>query len=247
MPKTIAKTDAATLKQLQAAAKTGMPPVANLKTLPKKLTINQTQILITNSLQTSDIIINENANLTLVALLKKGFHEPQKINFHLKGENSQVTFLGLIIGRNDEKFHFETISNHTVPNTNAYYYIRAAMFDRSEIDYKGNLIIKPKAQITDCYLAHHTLMLSRDAKTNSIPSLEIEADDVKAGHAATIGKVDDDMIFYFQSRGIDKKQAQEMLIQGFLENDLKKIPNEEAQKTLTQAIADLLRTTNAQS
>lgn len=237
MPKTIVKT----------STNTGIPPVTNLKTLPKELTINKTQIIIASSLQTSDIIVNENANLTFVALLTQGFDELQKINFHLKGENSQVTFLGLIIGRNDEKFTFETISNHTVPNTNAYYYIRAAMFDHSEIDYKGNLIIKPKAQITDCYLAHHTLMLSRDAKTNSVPSLEIEADDVKAGHAATIGKVDDDMIFYFQSRGIDKKQAQEMLIQGFLENDLKKIPNEEAQKNLTKAIANLLRTTNARS
>src|SRR3989338_3923211 len=93
-------------------AKTG---IIHLKTLPKKLTINATQTIVTNSLQTSDITINENTNLTFVALLTQGFSELQKINFHLKGENSQITFLGLIIGRNNEKFPFETVSHHAVP------------------------------------------------------------------------------------------------------------------------------------
>ncbi len=212
----------------------------HLEKLPKELIINKSQTITVNQIQTSKITIKNSTNLTLVALLTKGWSELQKLNFHFKDENSKVTFIAIILARNEDQFPFETVSNHSVPHTSSYYYIRSAMFDKSQIDYTGNLLIKPKAQITDSYLAHHTLMLSKDAKTNTIPSLEIEADDVKAGHAATIGKVDDDMIFYLGSRGISKKQAQQILIRGFLEHDLKKIPNEQVQAKLAKEIENLL-------
>ncbi|MDA1061123.1 MAG: SufD family Fe-S cluster assembly protein [bacterium] len=221
-------------------ARTNITTHKHHQTLPKELTIDQTQTITVGQIQTSDIVIKQNAELTLVALLTKGWSEIQKLNFHLEGENSKVTFIAIILARDEETFPFETISNHSVRNTNAYYYIRSAMFDKSMIDYKGNLIMKPEAQITDSYLAHHTLMLSKDAKVNTVPSLEIEADDVKAGHAATIGNVDEDMIFYLESRGINKKQGQEMLIRGFLEHDLKKIPNEEVRTKLALEIGNLL-------
>ena len=114
------------------------------------------------------------------------------------------------------------------------------MFDQSEVDYKGNITIKPKANLTNAYLAHHTLMLSKNAKTHTIPSLEIQADDVKAGHAATIGNVDEDLIFYLESRGLDKKSAQNLLIKSFMENDIKKIPDKKIQTILKKEIKKLL-------
>lgn len=209
-----------------------------LKQLPSKLRVsaNGDQIILADSLQTSDIHIPANTRLTFVALLQKGWEENQILNFHCDGQNSEINFIAFILAKDNEKFPFETISNHTVPHTNGYYTVRGAMFDKSEVNYRGQLNIRPKAQITDSYLAHHSLMLSKDAKVNTIPSLEIEADDVKAGHAATIGKVDEDMLFYLASRGIDKKQGQHILIQGFMENDLKKIPNEEIQQLLAKEI-----------
>lgn len=213
-----------------------------LKTLPAKLEIeaNGEQIILTDSLNQSDIHIPENTHLTFIALLQKGWEEKQTLNFYCDGQNSSITFLAFILAKNSEQFPFETISNHTVPHTNAYYYVRGAMFDKSQVNYRGQLNIRPKAQITDSYLAHHSLMLSKDAKVVTIPCLEIEADDVKAGHAATLGKVDEDMLFYLNTRGIDKNEAQHMLIQGFMEADLKKIPNEEIQQLLAKEIANAL-------
>lgn len=199
-----------------------------------------TQTILTYSLKTATIPVPANTDLTYVAFLKTGWQTPQKLQFDFEGENSTLNFIALILGLNRETFPFETISNHTVPHTKAYYNIRAAMFDRSEIDYRGSLNIKKPAQITDCYLAHHTLMLSPNAKTRTIPSLEIEADDVKAGHAATIGKVDDELLFYLAARGIDKKQAQSLLIKSFLETDLKKIPDPNLQILLTKNIEESL-------
>ncbi len=206
--------------------------------LPDSLTLepNSQNIIITNRIRNSKIQIKEGSKTTIVALLNQGWKEKQFLNFDFEGENSELTFLALIVAKNEDEFPFETISNHKVPNTNGYYYVRGAQFDKSIVDYRGVLVIKPGAQITDSYLAHHTLLLSKEAKTYTIPSLEIEADDVAAGHAATIGKVDEELLFYLASRGINKKKGQDMLIQGFMESDLNKIPNEEIQKLLSQEV-----------
>lgn len=207
-----------------------------IQTLPKKLEISGKQLFITDEVQNSEIHVAENSTLTMVALLSKGFEDRRKLNFHVNGQNSTVNFIGIVIADGEENFPFETASNHYVPNTQAFYYLRSAMFDKAEIDYKGNLIIKKEAQQTDSYLAHNTLMLSKKAKTNTMPCLEIEADDVKAGHAAAIGKVDDELLFYLESRGIDRKQGQEMLIKGFLEADLNMIDSEEARTFIVKEI-----------
>lgn len=202
---------------------------------------NKDQITVVKTLKTANIHVPANTRLTYVAFLQQGWEEKQTLNFHCDGENSEINFVAFILAKDEQTFSFETISNHTVPHTNAYYTIRAAMFDKSQVDYRGQLNIKPKAQLTDSYLAHHSLMLSKDAKVNTIPCLEIEADDVKAGHAATIGKVDEDMLFYLATRGIGKEDGQHMLIQGFMETDLKKIPNEKIQEQLAKEIEKCLQ------
>lgn len=202
--------------------------------------MSKEEITVVHTLKTEDIHVPANTRLTYVALLQEGWEEKQTLNFHCDGENSEVNFVALILAKGEQNFPFETISNHSVPHTNAYYTIRAAMFDKSRVDYRGQLNIRKKAQLTDSYLAHHSLMLSKNAKVTTIPCLEIEADDVKAGHAATIGKVDEDMLFYLATRGIGKEEAQHMLIQGFMEADLKKIPDEKIQQQLVKEIEECL-------
>ena len=82
-------------------------------------------------------------------------------------------------------------------------------------------------------------MLSDKTKTHTVPCLEIEADEVKAGHAATIGRVDDELLFYLNSRGINKKEGQALLIKGFLKSDISKIPDKEAQNYITNKIIEI--------
>lgn len=213
-------------------------------TLPATLNISdgEERLIVANQVTSGTINIGRDCNITIVTLLTEGWEETKKIHFNFDGENSTLTFIALIIGTDENKFPLETISNHNTKHTNAYYYIRSAMFDRSQINYKGNLIIKKGAQVTDSYLAHHTLMLSKNAKTHSIPCLEIEADDVKAGHAATIGKVDEHLLFYLQSRGLSKDEAQDILIKGFMESELQKIDSEEIRLILSEEIEKYLNT-----
>lgn len=201
-----------------------------------KIPANKESIIISNGLENSTISVGAGSNTIFIALLSKGWEELKKLNFNFADSDASLTFFAFVIGSKEEKFSFETISTHTAQKTNAYYHVRAALFDKSQIDYTGNLIIKKTAQITNSYLSHHTLMLSKNAKTRTIPCLEIEADDVKAGHAATIGNVDEEMLFYLGSRGLDKKAAQSLLIKSFLESNLKEIPNEKIQQILSKEI-----------
>ncbi len=204
----------------------GFLPAAGL--LPAEITIRrgEEKTLVFSKLQNALVRVEEGAKLIFVLVATEGWAELAQITFELTGREAEVKFLGFIVGAQDHKFPFETISRHLVPQTKAHYYLKAAMFGSSIVDYKGNIMIAKEAQLTDSYLAHNTLLLSPQARARTIPALEIEADDVKAGHAATIGKVDDELMFYLTSRGISPKEAEEMLIQGFFADYLRMIPDE---------------------
>lgn len=198
--------------------------------------MNNHKLIITDKISSQIIQVKRDQTLDYILFLDKGWLENRRLTFEFKEENATLHFLAIMIGKNKEKFPFETISIHKNRNTRAYYTVRSTLFDESEIDYKGNLKIKGNSHSTDCYLSHHTLMLSNKAKVNTVPCLEIESDDVKAGHAATIGKIDEELAFYLESRGLDKKSAKLLLIKNFLESELKHIPNEKAQKSLIEKI-----------
>jgi len=205
-----------------------------------KIPPNANMVLLASGAEECKIILQENSRLTFVLFATEGWEGVPKITFEFIGKNSELQCLGLIVGTETMNFAFETISHHLTTNTKASYRIRAAMFDRSVVDYKGNLIIPKPAQMTDTYLSHDTLLLSDYARAHTVPSLEIEANDVKAGHAATIGKVDDELMFYLLSRGVEPKEAEQMLIAGFFESQLALIPDEDMRESLKKALVEAL-------
>ena len=207
--------------------------------LGKEITINENEerILIANTINSSKITLEKNANLMLIIAATEAVEGLQEIHFDFK-ENAKLTFIALIIGKNSDEFEFKTISNHKVKNTTAHFYIRSALFDNSKINYEGK--IKVDAEKTDTYLSHHTFLFSENAKVQTTPSLEIKAEDVKAGHAATTGKIDPETMFYLNSRGINKELAEKILIKGFMEADLKKIPDENARLTIAETLINSL-------
>lgn len=195
--------------------------------MTKNIIIKQDQrkTLLLESIENTKVTLEKNADLTIVAMLEKGWQRPKKLNFNFNGKNSVLNFIGIIIAKNSDSFHFETISNHLCPHTKSSYDIHSVLFDKADINYKGTLIINKKAQHTDTYLSHKNLSFSNEARLQTIPALEIEADNVHAGHATTSGKIDKDQLFYMQSRGIDKKTAEKILTESFLKTDLDKIKN----------------------
>lgn len=194
-------------------------------------------MILLKTLTNFEITLNKNSNLTLVALLKKGWSNTRKLYFDFKGENSILNFIGIIVAKNNDSFSFETVSSHKIPNTKSFYDIHGVSFDKSTVDYKGKIIITKKAQHTDAHLDHHSLIFSKEAKIFTLPSLEIEANNVHAGHAATIGKINEDEIFYMGSRGIPQALAKNLLTESFLKAGLSKIKDQK----IKQFVIDQLK------
>jgi Fe-S cluster assembly protein SufD len=97
--------------------------------------------------------------------------------------------------------------------------------------------VEKDAQKTDAYQKNNSLLLSEDARADSIPGLEIEANDVRCTHGATAGAVDEDMVFYLRSRGIKRDEAVRLIVEGFFANVYDRIALEPVRETLRQAVA----------
>jgi len=179
--------------------------------------------------------VNSGVQLNYIYLGTEGC-KPEKLRFELRGKDSEVTFLGFIVGKDSHKFNFETEVVHKSPESKARIGVQAALYDRSRVNFRGNLAIAKNAVGSDTYLGHHTLLLSDNARTHTLPALEIEADDVKAGHAATVGKVNADDMYYLNCRGIGKKMAEQLLIIGFFEKQLSLVEDVDLRNSLRQAI-----------
>lgn len=191
-----------------------------------------------HELESGTINIPANTELTIIAVLKKGWEGIRTLNFNFEGEQSTLHFFAYTIGKNSDQFTLRTNSNHHKGHTNAYYTVRSAMSDKSQIDYLGQLNIHPQAQVIDTHLGHHTLLLSPHAKAKTTPSLEIEADDVKAGHSASIGNLDQDVLFYLKSRGLNEETAKDLMIKGFIQADIAKIDDENIRQQVANELTD---------
>ncbi len=193
---------------------------------------NAQQTLFRESLEPETFVMEENAKLNFILFGTKGNVEKTKLLFQFSGSNSEVKFLGLFWGKEKNAFLLETVSRHTVPQTKAQFTVISALDDTARIDYAGTILIEKKAQQTESYLTHHTLLLSHEARAKTLPALEIKADDVKAGHAATIGSRDEESLFYLQSRGIDEKKAEQIMIMAFFEKEIQKVQDKNIQKKI---------------
>jgi Fe-S cluster assembly protein SufD len=100
------------------------------------------------------------------------------------------------------------------------------------------IYVAPGAQKTDGYQANRNLVLSRKARADSIPGLEILADDVRCTHGATVGKIDQDQVFYLRARGIPEKEAERLIVEGFFDPIMQRIPFEGVRSRFQQAIQD---------
>jgi Fe-S cluster assembly protein SufD len=137
--------------------------------------------------------------------------------------NEDTEIYGVFVGKNEMKLKTELTVTHTKPNLMSLTTVKAVVFDKSSFDMVGNLVINTGAKNTDAYLRLDALIMSSDANARVIPSLEITENNVKGGHGATVGQVDQEQLFYLQSRGLSHKQSEELLVEGFLSNVIDKI------------------------
>lgn len=136
---------------------------------------------------------------------------------------------------------------HRAPATEADVQFRGAVFDRSASVFDGIIRTEAKARGTVSHLGDHLLFLSPHAHADSIPALLIEGDDVRVGHGATIGRVDPEQLYYLAARGIDPAEGREMLVLGYFEPTLERIPDSAVREAQRASILRRVRATGGET
>ncbi len=152
------------------------------------------------------------------------------------GAHSEM--LALTVAHGTQEFDQRTLQIHQAPNTSSNLLYKNALLDQAKTIFSGLIVVDADAQKTDAYQSNRNLMLSDEAEANSLPGLEIQANDVRCTHGATSSRIDREQEFYLESRGIRAAQAQELLVFGFFEEVLGKIEHPELHDTLTEIIRE---------
>ncbi len=136
--------------------------------------------------------------------------------YTLSQEGSDLNVVGRFWLKNDNKLDLSLTVVHAAPNTQANLSLKAVVEGGGEASLRGTIIVKKGAQNTNSFLEERVLLLSDKAHATAIPNLEIEANQVKCSHAATVGKIDEEQLFYLMSRGLPKRHATHLIAKGFL-------------------------------
>ena len=159
-----------------------------------------------------------------------------EINCNLNGKYSSA-FINGILSLNEKRHHeIRTSINHLIDNTKSYQLIKSVLENDSKSVYQGKIFVNSDAQKTDGYQLSKAILLSENAEFNAKPELEIYADDVKCSHGSASGSLNQDSIFYLMSRGLNYKQAKELLINGFLFDVVEKITESEVKNLIKNLI-----------
>jgi Fe-S cluster assembly protein SufD len=144
--------------------------------------------------------------------------------------------LALTVAHGAQEFDQRTLQIHQAPNTSSNLLYKNALLDQAKTIFSGLIVVDPDAQKTDAYQSNRNLMLSDDAEANSLPGLEIQANDVRCSHGATSSRIDPEQEFYLQTRGIAKDAADELLTFGFFEEVLSKLGHEPLHDSLRDLV-----------
>jgi Fe-S cluster assembly protein SufD len=162
----------------------------------------------------------------------------QEVALEGQGADAQVNGVMFTTGR--QHLAYFTRQDHIAHHTTSDLLYKGGLKDKSRIVWKGMIRVEKDAQRTNAYQKNDNLVLSESARADSIPGLEIEANDVRCTHGATAGRVDEEMIFYAQARGIERQTAIRLIVEGFFANVYDRIAIEPVRETLRQAVATKL-------
>jgi len=190
----------------------------------------------TLSFQFSATVARRDARVLSINLHAGGRQSRHESFSQLQAPGAHSEMLALTIAHGTQEFDQRTLQIHQAPNTSSNLLYKNALLDRAKTIFSGLIVVDPDAQKTDAYQSNRNLMLSDEAEANSLPGLEIQANDVRCTHGATTARIDREQEFYLQSRGIARAQADELLVFGFFEEVLGKIENQELHDRLSEII-----------
>ena len=162
------------------------------------------------------------------------------IEVTMAGVDAECTLNGLYLVGGRQHVDFHTRIEHVAPGSVSREHYRGIIDGRARAVFNGKVYVHPKAQKTDAQQSNHNLLLSREAEVDTKPQLEIYADDVKCAHGATVGQLDENMVYYLRSRGIDDDSARGMLTYGFAQQVLETMQHHTIRNRLHTALLQYL-------
>jgi len=166
-----------------------------------------------------------------------------KVNQHvaLIGQDAEAQVNGAMFTQGKQHLSYNTHQHHQAAYCRSDLLYKAALQDKSRTVWRGMIKVDKDAQRTDAYQRNDNLMLATTARADSIPGLEIEADDVRCTHGSTSGRVDDEQLFYAMTRGYTRKEATRMIVTGFFQQVFDRITIESVREALGEAIGRRVR------
>ena len=156
----------------------------------------------------------------------------------LRYPGASAEMLGILAASGTQHIDLDTYQDHVAPHCASDLLYKSVLKDRARSVWHGMIWAHKEAQKTNAYQKNENLILSDGARADSIPGLEIEANDLRCTHGATAGKIDPEQLFYLMSRGLTRQQAERMIVQGFFEPLLTRIPIESIRHRLEGAIIE---------
>ncbi len=158
------------------------------------------------------------------------------VESRLVGDGSGTELLGAYLIGESQHLEMDTVMNHLGRFTTGDLLFKGVLKERARAVFQGLIKIHPGAQDTNAYLSDQTLLLSDEARADSIPSLEIEANEVRASHGATVSQIDEDQIFYLMTRGLSRPEAVRIIVMGFMQPVMDRVPLESVVEKLHAAL-----------
>jgi Fe-S cluster assembly protein SufD len=191
--------------------------------------------------QINSFVSGRDASINALAVNIGCGHFRSETQSLIKGEGANVDMLSLSVTDENQEVDQRTLQSHLAGNSRSNLLFKNALMDDSRTIFSGIIKVAEDAQKTDAYQTNRNLLLSSTAEANSLPGLEIEANDVKCSHGTTTGQIDEQELFYMLSRGIKKETARELFVFGFFEEVIAKIGNEELATSVRELIQQKFR------
>ena len=151
-----------------------------------------------------------------------------------QGATSRVT--GAYFADHEQRLDYDTFQEHIAPNTTSDFAFKGVLRDAASAVWRGMIRVEEGAQKTNAYQENRNLLLSKTAHADSIPGLEILANDVRCTHGATLSQVDREQLFYAMARGLSRQEAERLIVRGFFQDVLDRIELEPVREALGQAL-----------
>ncbi|HWS45699.1 MAG TPA: Fe-S cluster assembly protein SufD [Acidimicrobiia bacterium] len=163
----------------------------------------------------------------------------------LAGESAESDQLAVYFGDGTQMLDFRTLQDHDAPRTRSDLLFKGAVEDDARSVYSGLVRLRPAAQKANAFQTNRNLVLTEGAGAESIPNLEIEANDVRCSHASTVGPIDDDQRYYLESRGVRPEEAERLIVLGFFDDVFTRLPVGALTRSLRRSVVDKLERTRA--